>query len=161
MLLAGTCTTSVYKQCKVPLFFKKKCLAVPLSAWNPWFPGFSFYWHVPRSLPVNSHPEEALAGSSRSVENLAKSSFLHSRQTFLGQVAKQGREEAKSGLNHNTVDIDLASGTYSYTLNLWPNYISEISYWTSDGNSLLVFFPKFNLRSALKLDSFLPFLFQI
>ena len=74
---------------------------------------------LPRSLPVNSHPEEALAASRQSVGNLAKSSFLHSRQTFLGQVAKQGREEAKSGLDHNTgVDIDLASGTYSYTLNL-------------------------------------------
>ena len=41
MLLAGTCTTSVYKQCKVPLFFKK-------SAWQ--------YHSVPGILDSQDSP---------------------------------------------------------------------------------------------------------
>ena len=62
---------------------------------------------LPRSFPVNSHPEEVLAG------NLGKRSFNDILQTF--SAAEQGREEL------NAFEIDLASGTYSYTLNLGPS----------------------------------------
>ena len=41
MLLAGTCTTSVYKQCKIPVFFKK-------SAWQ--------YLSVPGILDSQDSP---------------------------------------------------------------------------------------------------------
>ena len=62
---------------------------------------------LPRSLPVNSHPEEVLAG------NLGKRSFNDVLQMF--SVLEQERDKV------NVVEHDLASGTYSYTLNLGPS----------------------------------------
>ena len=65
---------------------------------------------LPRSLPVNLHPEEVLAAGI-----LGKKRFNDILQMF-SSVSEQGREQV------NTVEVDLASGTYSYTIDLGPSH---------------------------------------
>ena len=63
---------------------------------------------LPRNLPVNSHPEEVLAG------NFEKRSF--------NDILKTLSVSGQRGEKVNAVEIDLASGTYSYTLSLGPRH---------------------------------------